>query len=631
MPRLIAPSDWVPRGIESLEENAVEVVHSDTSYSVVAGPGAGKTELLAQRASFLLETGACSAPRRILAISFKRDAAKNLRERVHRRSGSEFARRFDSYTFDAFAKGVLDQFLLALPEHLRPTSEYDILFKLEQAEIEEILRGMSPPRNLGGMGELLGCARKKFFDEDVPIVPFHVEPTTMKAWAARQFWNELLKGPRSKLSFKMITRLAGQLLRADHRLLRAYRSTYSHVFLDEFQDTTLLQYWLTKIIFLESGATLTAVGDPFQRIMGWAGAVKNVFGDFGKDFGPQEIRLLRNHRASAELAPLVRFLAEQMHASIATAGAVIPAIAPGSGPPPNACAAHLFANDRSEAAWIAEEISGLVAGGTAPREIALLARMQAAEYTRRVVTALEGEGIPARVEDALQDLLTEPIVQCCVLALRALACREPRKHWSELRESIGDARGFDIDDGIRWEQLEFELSNARSSILANVATPPTEAEEVREFIRSTVEPILEPVRVRHPQYARGAFYDKCLDELSAAIAAEAHQGTWDAVLDGIEGVGTVPILTIHKSKGLEYDAVFFVGLEDGAFWNFRRESAEEMNAFYVAVSRAKKRVVFTFSRIRTRKGFEERQSLDEIRKIYDLMRKAEVHVEDHSL
>ncbi|WVV49583.1 UvrD-helicase domain-containing protein [Pseudomonas sp. NA13] len=72
--------------------------------SVIAGPGAGKTELLAQRAAFLLQTDAAPSPRRILAISFKRDAASNLAARVRQRCHHTHASRFDSMTFDAFAK-----------------------------------------------------------------------------------------------------------------------------------------------------------------------------------------------------------------------------------------------------------------------------------------------------------------------------------------------------------------------------------------------------------------------------------------------------------------------------------------------------------------------------------------------
>lgn len=66
--------------------------------------------MLAQRADFLLRTGACRYPKRILAISFKVDASSNLKERVKRRCGSELASRFDSYTFHAFAKRIIDRF-----------------------------------------------------------------------------------------------------------------------------------------------------------------------------------------------------------------------------------------------------------------------------------------------------------------------------------------------------------------------------------------------------------------------------------------------------------------------------------------------------------------------------------------
>lgn len=76
---LIAPEAWRPVGIEDLEPAAWEALRHPGSTSVVAGPGAGKTEFLAQRATYLLQTGVCKPPFRILAIAFKRDAADNLR------------------------------------------------------------------------------------------------------------------------------------------------------------------------------------------------------------------------------------------------------------------------------------------------------------------------------------------------------------------------------------------------------------------------------------------------------------------------------------------------------------------------------------------------------------------------
>jgi superfamily I DNA/RNA helicase len=85
----IAPDEWRPSDGIQLDQDSLDVVRSQISQAVQAGPGAGKTELLAQRAVFLLQTNTCPAPKKILAISFKRDAAKNLKERVAKRVGPE--------------------------------------------------------------------------------------------------------------------------------------------------------------------------------------------------------------------------------------------------------------------------------------------------------------------------------------------------------------------------------------------------------------------------------------------------------------------------------------------------------------------------------------------------------------
>lgn len=73
---------------------------------------------------------------------------------------------------------------------------------------------------------------------------------------------------------------------------------------------------------------------------------------------------------------------------------------------------------------------------------------------------------------------------------------------------------------------------------------------------------------------------------------------WQLALENFEGVHSIPIMTIYKSKGLEYDTVYFVGLEDKAFWNFSQRSEEDRCAFFVALSRAKREVMFTFCKRR---------------------------------
>lgn len=124
--RHVRPDAWAPTGITELEPNALAVVRSTNNRSVIAGPGSGKTELLAQRASYLLQCGISSAPQRILAISYKRDAAHNIATCVAARCHPEQAFRLDLLTFDAFAKSLVDRFGQALPVRWRPTPDYEI-------------------------------------------------------------------------------------------------------------------------------------------------------------------------------------------------------------------------------------------------------------------------------------------------------------------------------------------------------------------------------------------------------------------------------------------------------------------------------------------------------------------------
>jgi superfamily I DNA/RNA helicase len=108
---VIPAAEWLPADGLTLEPNALRAaIEQKNSLALTAGPGAGKTEMLAQRADFLLRTGICRYAKRILAISFKVDASRNLKERVQRRCGSDLASRFDSYTFHAFAKQIIDRF-----------------------------------------------------------------------------------------------------------------------------------------------------------------------------------------------------------------------------------------------------------------------------------------------------------------------------------------------------------------------------------------------------------------------------------------------------------------------------------------------------------------------------------------
>ncbi len=111
--RIVAADKWIPCDNIVLEGNARKAVQTKRNVLVVAGPGAGKTELLAQKACYLFQTNICKDPQKILAISFKKDAAENLKKRVAERCGRDFESRFVSLTYDAFFKSIVDHFCFA--------------------------------------------------------------------------------------------------------------------------------------------------------------------------------------------------------------------------------------------------------------------------------------------------------------------------------------------------------------------------------------------------------------------------------------------------------------------------------------------------------------------------------------
>lgn len=630
MAAIVDSAAWNPRGIEELEPAADWAVRTNQNAAVVAGPGAGKTELLAQRACYLLETGVCPPPRRILAISFKRDAARNLRERVERRAGPDLARRFDSYTFDAFAKGVLDQFLEALPEKIRPTSDYDVLPGSPDPEhIAGVLKCQTPEK-FGPSNKLQQFDPKYFYKNWALKVDYQITSETVEVWAAQSFWALLLKViGRDKLHFGTISWLVRFLIKNDPRVCRAYRSTYSHAFIDEFQDTTELQYALTLALFRGTPAILTVVGDPQQRINGWAGAMDNAFVRFAADFAATTKRLERNRRASAEIAPVVHFLAARLREAADDAGALEVEMMESSGPPPDACGAYIFDNDADEADWLAHEVDALLQAGVSPRDICVLTRMKVSIYTVAAAKALHSRGIAARVEEAYQDLLSEPVVLLLLLAFSALLAAAPGMSWARFRGEVALLQGL-VDDDL--PALDHSLAGLRSHLRKLAPTVPLEANQIRTLIADHIEPrILTALRNRHAQYQQGSFYEQTVNKICAEMIKVGAAGTWEKAITEIEGANSIPMMTIHKSKGLEYAAVFFVGLEDGAFFGFNKsqpEQMEELNAFFVAISRAKQRVAFTFARRRVLGNKLELSSRHKIRKLYKLLAAAGVPVTD---
>lgn len=625
--RRVRPDDWKPVGVDALEANALEVVRSTDNRSVIAGPGAGKTELLAQRAAYLLQTGSAPTPRRILAISFKRDAATNLAARVRHRCHRNHAGRFDSMTFDAFAKGLIDRFGQALPDRWRPRPDYEIVFPNDRDYRDFLYQEVgTPPASVGSYADLQAIAARTFERRHLLGSPLlldgWVNPSPGQ-WAAERFWQmSLHERKKSILSFPMIGRLAELLLRVNPMALDALRLTYSHLFMDEFQDTTQIQYDLVRTIFLGSDTVIAAVGDNKQQIMRWAMAMDDPFTVFDADFGGKRTPLYNNYRSSPELVRIQHVLAQALDArAVAPVSKTVSTIAGAS------CAIWDFSTPEVEADRLAEFVAAeMKTHKLGPRDFVLLVRQKAADYAAVLEPAFAAAGIPIRNEAGivgavmLQELLAEEASQLIVVILRLATTKRAGRYWTECQDALAALRGVAPEDEAGQAKLARELDAYAIKLSTTYTTPPKSKVAARSLVDHVVAFIgRERLIAAHPAYRQGGWLEKLLDAAALHLVASSTDiSDWPSVLDAYEGIHAIPLMTIHKSKGLEYHTVIFVGLDDGAWWSFASDQIEGTAGFFVAFTRAKQRVIFTYC--------GRRGTRTKIATLYELLRKAGVQI-----
>lgn len=601
--RRVRPEDWKPIGVDDIEANAMAVVRSTENRSVIAGPGAGKTELLAQRAAYLLQTGMSPAPQRILAISFKRDAASNLGARVRKRCHRQHAVRFDSMTFDAFAKGLVDRFGQALPERWRPSPDYEISFPTDRDYRDYLQRSLgTPPKSVGTYADIMALTVKRFerrylFGSPLPVDGW-VEPSPGE-WAADQYWLSSLRGgKKSHLSFPMIGRLAELLLRLNPMARDALRLTYSHLFMDEFQDTTQIQYDLVRAIFLGGDTIVTAVGDNKQQIMRWAMAMDDPFAAFDADFNSKRTPLYNNYRSSPELVGIQHILAQALDVK-----SVKPVSKTSGTVAGDSCAIWDFSSPEPEARKLAAFVaSEMKSHKLRPRDFVLLVRQKAGEYADVLQPAFVAAGIPLRNEAGkagdimLQELLAEEASELIICVLRLAMTTRAGRHWTECQEALSWLRGIGPDDEIEQGRFANELDAYAKRLGSEYPTAPTDTTAARKLVSDVLGFIGRSRLVAaHPAYGQGDWLEKVLASAATHLAQSAFGASdWTATLDSYEGLHAIPLMTIHKSKGLEYHTVIFVGLDDGAWWSFSADQVEATAGFFVAFTRARQRVVFTY-------------------------------------
>lgn len=521
---MITVDRWSPADGLVLEPNALEAAREiERNLVLTAGPGAGKTEMLAQRADFLLRTSTCRYPKRILAISFKVDAAQNLKARVRKRCGPELAARFDSHTFHAFSKRIIDRF--------RP-----------------VLKGSDA------------------LDPDYSVGPHRVQ--------------------HQSITFLDMVPLAQTIIETSAVARNAVRQTYSYVFLDEFQDCTSGQYDLIRACFLGSDAVLTAVGDTKQSIMGWAGALEGIFQTFADEFDASSLNLYQNFRSAPRLRRMQNAMVRVMDPPAALKDEEIVG-------DQGRIEILRFETDAEEAVGVAKLMRKLIDEDEIPEaEIAVLVSKQQNLYCQKLVAALEEAGIPYREEDSTQDLASEPIARLIVDFLLVCSTIRQSAAYRRLLDLIVFSQGLEDE---REYQLRSRWDRFVSKARARLATGELDLMRLEDLEQLVVELVDAIGRDTVVGLSSDYMNSDRLDQLLVETVDRAHEllrreADVATALACFSGDCAVRIMSIHKSKGLEFDTVVILAVENETFWG---KKAEERAAYFVGISRAKMRLFLT--------------------------------------
>ncbi|MBU3000463.1 ATP-dependent helicase [Roseovarius nubinhibens] len=609
----IDPASWRPSNGVLVDEKTLSIITGNQNLAVLAGPGAGKTEMLAQRASFLLQTAACRSPRRILAISFKVDAAKNLQDRVQKRCDENLAKRFESLTLDAFAKRILDQFKEALPRDWQPTTSYSI-FLANRGIYEDFSK-----RYRDTYASLSSMSNDKL--ERVVLSNFptlNSEDVETEEEAIRySWWKENIRAESSKLTFDMIKIMARYIVQSQPKIGAAIRDTYSHVFLDEFQDVTARQYALIKACFGGSDAVLTAVGDNNQAIMRWAGAEKEIFQKFTNDFQAQVCSMNLNFRSNPHIVDLINTMAGVLWDTYE------PATSPRDkvGEFSSVVQGWISTSRKAEAERIAQLAVRKMAEDpdAKPSDICVLARMHIDRVEEPLQAACLKHGLKVRNDArkigdvAIQDLTKDDFFRFVVSVLKLATSNREGSPFETARNTISQLRGYDLSTELGHSKCLKILRMLSEEMKTVCVAPPrdTDAFLISDIILRHFS--ADDFKTTFREYkATNRFED--ISEASSLFIQEnlISSESWRDVIASIEGSDAIQLMTIHKSKGLEFKSVIFVELNDEAFWG----NDDDANVFFVALSRAREEVVFSVRR--------DTRGVDNVMHMYEALQEAGV-------
>ena len=633
-------NDQLLAGLNPAQREAVTL--PDGPALVIAGAGSGKTRVLTSRIGYLLGEGR-ARPHEVLAITFTNRAATEMRERVEQLVGQ--SRGMWVMTFHAACGRILRR----EADRLGYRSNFTIYDQADQVRVvkaclEELGRDPKrfPPRGIHSRissekNRLVSAADFRenignFFDQVVADV-FELYERRLHASNAMDFDDLLVRSV--------------ELLESFDDVRERWQGAFNHLLVDEYQDTNHAQYRVVRLLS-DAHRNVFVVGDADQAIYTWRGAdIRNIL-DFERDFpDARVVRLEQNYRSSQRILDAANAVIEH------NAGRIEKRLWSelGTGEPVRVIEAE---DEHDEARIVAARIGALIEGGSSAADIAVFYRTNA--QSRVLEDLLVRHGVPYQViggprfyeraevkdamaylsvldnptdEIALRRIINQPrrgIGDASVDRLAATAGFSGHSLWDALEDPEGaglgaaaarSVRAFrGLMDELRDQAVELSVGELLETLLARTGVIETlEAEHTIEA-QGRIENLQELVGVSREYVAR-------TEEPSLAGFLQEVALTADAdALAADSGTGRVTLMTLHNAKGLEFDAVFVIGMEQNLFPHVRSiEEAnieEERRLCYVAITRARRELSLVYARQRTlfgARGFNApSQFIDEIPK-----------------
>ncbi|HEX7222624.1 MAG TPA: ATP-dependent DNA helicase UvrD2 [Candidatus Limnocylindrales bacterium] len=562
MPSLASPEAL----LEDLNEAQLEAVRAvEGPVAIIAGAGTGKTRVISRRAAHAIATGIAPADQ-VLVVTFTEKAAGEMMERLRVLGLPGVTAR----TFHAHALSQLRFFWPLANEGAR----LPVLLDSKLPLLVPIVRRLpghyrfTPAKDIADEIEWAKSRRIAPGTYATAADAAGREPPVPLDLFARAFADyERAKDRAGRLDFDDLLVRTVELLETNAEAAAMVHARKRWFSVDEYQDTNPLQERLLEL-WAGDSRDICVVGDEDQTIYTFTGATSRFLTTFAeRHAGAQVIALVENYRSS----PQVLAIANRLLAGAGSAKQLV-ATRP-SGPEPTVTA---HATGDAESAWLADEIRELIAAGTEPAEIAILVRMNA--QLADLEAALTRAAIAYRVRG--QGFYRRPDVRAAIDLLRrtgdatgpALAAAA-RKAWTA---------------GLGWEEgAEPDGAEARE----RAASLETLAGMIDDLVAADPQVDADAVRAE-------------LDRRAAAEQAASETGAG----------GGVELVTYHRAKGLEWDAVFLPMLEEGALpirqaWDSDEALDEERRLLYVGITRARRHLALSWAEQRETRGRDSRRRM----------------------